>query len=485
MYNNTNKNSSKKTVAGKNTIENFNEQMEAAPVINKSYNVENTMEGKTFQSSMAPQVGTNEKALGSRAEDTTVEFVNEYADAAQESTIACAEMETESPVMTPRLPDQVLFRPIYRYRELCKHGFKPSYLKVNRPIDVTHARNLAKDTDSSADKTFISSAKVVWAREALEAGLEVIDEHGNELTLESRDIDSYFVIIDGQHRAFAAHLNPSIDLLVEFLEGKGKDLLKIIEKMNILAKDWTGDNYIDALTKKHSGKMPLLEEVDRLSKEFKVSRKYLLVLLCNDANKIRLCKLKEAFSKDDPDLSDYQIDQNKVEFAKRVLTAIQERFGERDKATSTVMFITALLNIKECLSDMDKVNFEENLPAFIISLTLEEAAHIVNLLSIRNYTDLKNYMTSRYSTFIQTADIEDVKTKFSELLIVTTAQEAKEETSKKAPVRKLKSGTFAQLLQNELDLEEQKRRREKERQEARASAKKKSKHRKEERHDEK
>ena len=427
----------------------------------------------------------NEIALGSRAEDTTVEFVNEYANAARVSTIACAKMETESLVMTPRLPDQVLFRPIYRYRELCMHGFKPSYLKGNRPIEVAHALNLAKDADSSADKTFINSAKVVWAREALEAGLELIDEHGNVLTLESKDIDRYFVIMDGQHRAFATHLNSSIDLLVEFLERKGEDILKIIEKTNILSKNWTGDNYIDALTKKHSGKMPLLEEVDRLSKEFKVSRKYLLVLLCNDANKIRLCKLKEAFSKDDPDLSDYQIDRNKVEFAEKVLTAIQERFGERDKATSTVMFITALLNIKECLSDMDKVNFEENLPAFIISLTLEEAAHIVNLLSIRNYTDLKNYMTSRYSTFIQTADIEEVKTKFSELLIATTTQETKEETSKNAPIRKLKSGTFVQLIQNELDLEEQKKRREKERQEARDAAKGKRKHRKEGMHDEK
>ena len=212
-------NSPVKIVAGENTTENLNEQMETAQVINDNKTI--AMNTANSQSSMAPQVGANETALGSRAEDTTVESVNEFANAAQVSTIACAEMETESPVMTPRLPDQVLFRPIYRYRELCKYGFKPSYLKVNRPIDVTHARNLAKDTDSSADKTFISSAKVVWAREALEAGLEVIDEHGNELTLESRDIDSYFVIIDGQHRAFAAHLNPSIDLLVEFLEGKG------------------------------------------------------------------------------------------------------------------------------------------------------------------------------------------------------------------------------------------------------------------------
>ena len=481
--NNTNSISSVKTVADENTTENFNEQAEVAQVSNSNESI--AMNTANNQSSMAPQVGTNEKALGSRAEDTTVEFVNEYANAAQVSTIACAEMETESPVMTPRLPTQVQLRPIYRYRELCKYGFKPSYLKGNRPIEVAHALNLAKDADSCADKTFINSAKVVWAREALEAGLELIDEHGNELTLESKDIDSYFVIMDGQHRAFAMHLNSSINLLVEFLERKGEDLLKIIEKMNILTKDWTGDNYIDALKKKHGRKVSLLEEIDRMSKEFKKSRKYLQALLCNDPNKIRLSKLKEAFSKDDPDLSDYQVDQNKVEFAEKVLTAIQERFGERDKATSTVMFITALLNIKECLSDMDKVNFEESLPAFIISLTLEEAARIVNLLSIRNYTDLKNYMTSRYSTFIQTANIEEVKTTFSELFIATTAQETKEETSKNAPIRKLKSGTFAQLLQNELDLEEQKKRREKERQEARDVAKEKKKHRKEGKHDEK
>ena len=482
--NNTNPISLVKIVATENTTENFNEQMETAQVINDNKTI--AMNTVNNQSSIVPQAGACETTPGSGVQEVATVSENEHAiTASQVSTITCTEKETEIPVMTPRLPTQVQLRPIYRYRELCKYGFKASYLKGNRPIEAAHALNLAKDADSCADKTFINSAKVVWAREALEAGLELIDEYGNELTLESKDIDSYFVIMDGQHRAFAMHLNSSIDLLVEFLERKGEDLLKIIEKMNILTKDWTGDNYIDALKKKHGCKVPLLEEIDRMSKEFKKSRKYLQALLCNDPNKIRLSKLKEAFSKDDPDLSDYQVDQNKVEFAEKVLTAIQERFGERDKATSTVMFITALLNIKQCLSERDKVYFEENLPAFIISLTLEEAAHIVNLLSIRNYTDLKNYMISRYSTFIQTANIEEVKTTFSELFIATPAQGTKEETSKNAPIRKLKSGTFAQLLQNELDLEEQKKRREKERQEARAAAKEKKKHRKEGKHDEK
>lgn len=125
---NSNNLSSAKTVTAENTNEKENEQMEAAPVINKSYNVENTMEGKTFQ---APQDGADETELRSRAEETTVESVNEFANAAQVSTIACTEMVTESTVMTPMLPTQVLLRPIYRYRELCKYGFKPSYLKVN------------------------------------------------------------------------------------------------------------------------------------------------------------------------------------------------------------------------------------------------------------------------------------------------------------------------------------------------------------------
>lgn len=467
MYNNTNKNSSVKTVAGENANERENEQQNAAIVSNSNKN--KAMNTTNNQSSMAPQAGASDTTLGSNAKGTTTESVNELVNAAQVSTIACTEVEAESPRLTLKLPAPELTRPTYRYRELCKCGFKPAYLKINRVVDKTHARKLANDAASSTDKRFINSAKVVWAIEALEAGLELIDESGNELTLESKDIDRYFVIIDGQHRGYAMHLNEDIDLYVEFMDEKGEDILKSVEKMNTLSQNWTGDNYIDALRKKHGGKVPLLEEIDRLSKEFKVSRKYLQVLLCDDPNKIRLSRLKEALCKDELDFSDYDLDQDKVKFAEEVLTAIKERFGADCKATSTVMFITALLNIKECLSEFDKVSFEENLPAFIMSLTVEEEAKIVVLLSDKNNADLNNYMISRYSTFIQTVDIEEVRTKFSELFAATTAPKAREE----APIRKLKSGTVAQLIQNDEDLKKQKKRKEEERKKARKTANKK------------
>ena len=70
MYNNTNKNSPVKIVASENTTENFNEQMETAPVSNNNESI--VMNTANNQSSMAPQAGANETALGN-AEDTAIE----------------------------------------------------------------------------------------------------------------------------------------------------------------------------------------------------------------------------------------------------------------------------------------------------------------------------------------------------------------------------------------------------------------------------
>ena len=476
---NSNNLSSAKTVASENSNEIINEQAEVAQVSNSNESI--AMNTANSQSSMAPQVGANETAFGSNAKGTTTVSDNESATGAnndaeqigsiQVSIFNCTEVEAGSPVITTKLPAPVHSVSIYKYRELLKRGFKPAYLEGNRLINEAHARKLAKDADSSDDKTFITSAKVVWAEDALKAGLELFDEEGSRLTLETEGIENYFVIVDGQHRELATRLNPTIDLRIEFLDEK-VDILRCVEKMNTLTSNWTGDNYIYALQKKYNGKVRLLEEIDSLSKKFKVSRKYLLVLLCNDKDKIRLSKLKAAFSKETPDLSEYDIKQDAVEFAEKVLTAIRERFGADCKATSTVMFVTALLNIEKCISEQDKMNFKENLPGFIMYLSDDEVKEIMHKLSAKDEQELKNYMSSRYNTFIQSTDVEEINAKYSVLFVATATEEA----SKEGDIRKLSSGTVAQLIQNKKDLEEQKKRREKERKEAREANKGKHKH---------
>lgn len=476
------KKSTANEIAFGSATENINEQAGTAQVINPLDNEKKTMEKKNYNSSIVPEAGASDTTLGSGVQEVATVNANESATDAnnraepmgstQVPIATCTEVEAESSAIMTKLPAPVHSVAIYKYRELLKSGFKPAYLKINRAVDDIHASKLANDAASSADKTFITSAKVVWAREALEAGLELIDESGNELTLESKDIDRYFVIIDGQNRAYAMHLNESIDLRIEFIKETGEDISRIIVKMNKLAKNWSGDDYIYALQKKHNGKVPLLEEIDRLAKKFKVSRKYLSVLLCNDKDKIRLRKLKAAFSKETPDLSEYDIKQDAVEFAEKVLTAIRERFGADFKATSTVMFVTALMNIEKCISEQDKMNFKENLPGFIMSLSDDEVKEIMHKLSAKDEQELKYYMSSRYNTFIQSTDVEEVNAKYSVLFVATATEEA----SKEGDIRKLSSGTVAQLIQNKKDLEEQKERREKERKEAREANKGKHKH---------
>ncbi|MBR2416735.1 MAG: hypothetical protein IKB11_08300 [Bacteroidaceae bacterium] len=83
MRNVTNKNSSAKTVAGENTTENINEQVETAPVINQLNNEETIMEEIVFQSSMAPQAGACETTPGSGVKETATVSGNESATVAQ------------------------------------------------------------------------------------------------------------------------------------------------------------------------------------------------------------------------------------------------------------------------------------------------------------------------------------------------------------------------------------------------------------------
>ena len=57
-------------VAGENNSENFNEQVETAPVINQLNNEETIMEETVFQSSMVPQAGACETTPGSGVKET-------------------------------------------------------------------------------------------------------------------------------------------------------------------------------------------------------------------------------------------------------------------------------------------------------------------------------------------------------------------------------------------------------------------------------
>lgn len=410
------------------------------------------------QSSMAPQAGANETALGN-AEGTAVN-ANESA--------------TETQVLTSiKLPTPEAIRHFYSYRELLKAGYKIAFVKGNRNINVAHAKKLAKSAANSSQKTFLQAGKIVHAVDALNAGVELVDADGKQLTLGTEGIEHYIVLIDGQHREFATRLDGSIDLLIEFMDLQGEDIHKCIVMINNDKKGWIGDDYINAIRKMHSGKVPLLDELDRLCKEYNVSRKFLLALLCNNKDYIRLSKLIQTVTEATPDLSGYNIKDSMIEFGEQVLIAFQERFKLCLKTVSTATFIEALMNIKACLSEADQKKFKELLAVFVHNLSDDEVNNIKEHVCAKDFSSLKNYLTSRYNTFIQSnaANLDSIKNETCEAL----KEIADAKASVATPVKRLKSGTTAELLQNSKDIADEKQRKKEEAANARKAEKERKK----------
>ena len=351
------------------------------------------------------------------------------------------------------LPQPKVQKAVYSYNELRKCGFKVAYFRVNRPINVAHANRLAKSATTCPNKTFLQSAKVVFAVDALRAGIDLFDEDGNKLTLSTEGIEWYLAIIDGQNREFAVRMNSSIDLNIEFMEAQGEDILKIIERLNTLFEKWSGNDFIHAVKQKYTGKVRLLDELIRLGCKYKVSRKYLLLLLCGEKDAVRRSKLIEALNKESPELSGYSVSDCAVGFAEKTLKAIQRRFKGYEKIVSNVMFAEALMNIKECLSVTDKKDYEDYLPAFVMRITDDKVAKIEEYIKSKKLSELKNYMVSSYYTFIQAhalaTEMQEMKKAVDEELNSVMPDESGNEEC----VRKLKSGTVAELRQNEKELE--------------------------------
>ena len=151
-------------------------------------------------------------------------------------------------------------RRIYTWDELSSHGFKKAGLRNNREVND----KVVKKKMMSIKRTngVISPILVVSARACLEQGLEVVDENGNQLSLDDPDIDSYLVIIDGLHRDEAVtRLNLErkqderpYDLPVIFPQIERPKVLTMLGESNISTRPWKGTDYLVSLL--NSGNLP-------------------------------------------------------------------------------------------------------------------------------------------------------------------------------------------------------------------------------------
>ena len=160
---------------------------------------------------------------------------------------------------------------IYSSSDLKARGKKLASLKTNRPPEKTA---LAKKKKSIEQFGVISPCLIVPARKCLLQGLEVTDEAGIVVTLETPDLDQILVIVDGGHRAEAVkELNlkrPESDHIECYFTLPFNDnvpVYELLRQSNIVTNPWSGSTYLSSLimAKDEAAKNQMLKWVESMS----------------------------------------------------------------------------------------------------------------------------------------------------------------------------------------------------------------------------
>ena len=263
--------SSVKTVAGENTNKKENEQQNAAIVSNSNAN--NAMEATNHQSSIVPQAGANETALGN-AKDTTVnrtELTTEVNNDAEQMDVSTAV------VLLTLLGDKLTKRVVkysISYLEAKAAGLKVAFFKANRDVNRNHIVTLWKSVKDS--KKFVNGCYVVPLRPILEKfnNIEVEDLNGNQITLDTPDLDMYVAVYDGQHRISACEFHPGeVDVDLDLNEFDGIDPLKVIKDMNFYSRNWNGQDLRDSNVNSGISTNRLYKEAKILQERYRITPK--------------------------------------------------------------------------------------------------------------------------------------------------------------------------------------------------------------------
>ena len=447
--------SSKKTVAGKNTIENFNEQMEAAPVINKSYNVENTMEGKTFQSSMAPQVGANETAFGSNAKGTTTVSDNESTTDAN-SSIEAIDASTVAALLTclgDKIP-KIIRKVCMSYLEAKNAGLKICFFKFNREVNNCHIQALYKSVKDS--KRFTRSCYVVPLRPILESfkDIEVYDLDGKQITLDTPDIDLYIVVYDGQHRLTVCELHSEVDVELELNEFNGTHPLVTIKQINSDQRNWNGQDLRDSNVNAGITTNQLYREAKILQERYCITNKAAECALTFVHNTTRIPDLIAG-----RDTTKYNEDN--ASRGKGILNACMMNF-DTCKEARKIELLYAVIHTYTNTPDKEKGVFGRNMKLLIGTMSVDDRETVKRFITEKNFGQLNTFVKDSYKAFLKLGHSEDVLTQMESELdgrIATYIEKVDEENRKKVAKKPLKSGRVsdvinqAKAIQYEIDKE--------------------------------
>lgn len=291
-----------------------------------------------------------------------------------------------------------------------KNDIKLVFVKGNRNVYSGQIDKLWKDIANRPVKKFYRSCVVVNAKTILERNLAIpeeeksrrvhlLDIYGNEVTLETPDIENCWAVIDGQHRLMVCIEHPEADLDLELLDDYQGDIMELIKIFNSIDRNWSLSDYNQSniATGKISSEMM---NMSAMIKSF---------LNCSDkvANFLLTFK-KDAIRKSSSikGIDDSGYSDTKGERGLNIARAIKYKFGDM---VVKVQFVEAICKAYSQLEDGKTMGLGSLMVGFIAEISDSMKKTIVEKMKSTDYGTVANTFTEGFKKYVQVHkdDIEE------------------------------------------------------------------------------
>lgn len=351
-----------------------------------------------------------------------------------------------------KLSDRGCREPMVKYlylaSELRAAGYKFCFDKENREINNKHVDELFLRIKDDKSKRFMETLKVCEVKQALEQGRKVFDVDGNEITLDTPNLEKYILILDGQHRWIVILENPGYDIWVNFVETS--NIGAYIDNLNNSNKSWNGDDVQHSVRVQHENEVPVLDAINDFKNRFNVSEKFAELILTRKKEQYRLEDMKKIQSGEKAFIADkFKVDPVFIETGENLMFSILHQF-DTEKKVRKVEFISALVNIYDEMPDVTKSSFEKNILTFLTTMDGIVKAEILKRIDAKDTQKLNSYVRKQYDTMLNkhNGELDGLYTKAIEIIEKKKLDFETKENNSAKKFKKLKAGSPAEILNN-------------------------------------
>lgn len=360
-------------------------------------------------------------------------------------------------------------RTFFPFQETWQAGYRPAFLRGNRPIDPKHVDELMKLLTARERTKFTVSGTAtpllplmeVMEEVPAEERLQFYNIYGEDLTLDSQGVREslYYLVLDGQHRV-AACLTYHFDMLFQLVQIEGNPL-EFVSDYNYGAKPWKGSDWILAHRITGALTSPLFAKMDEVGEILPgVSERYKTAILAGNFDGIRKA---DAINGEDNIIYDEDIANRGIGFAKAIAVTIDVNEAEDTRYACRYLRsldgMKAIMSVTRVLSGELLAHFDLDMKNWLGNLDTETFKMFGADVLGRNYGRdtqklLKNYKEFATAHRNDRAELSaEIDSRYEALAEKRKALEAKERvaaldgnTGKKP--KRLKTGSVEEMRLN-------------------------------------